>query len=175
MTNKNNSMLLRGPSWATEGSGSNKQLITTHEDDEMDMTDLKKNGSESAASTVSMFQDSVSSFGSAFRGAFDSAIGSLKENVESEIHHEQTAEETMRDHAVKVEKDATIAHAHVMMGDEEFRRFKKQMHESGAVTTGAVKHNITKHIHKRASLDMNPPQRSVSKLDTVRTASMDLR
>lgn len=184
-TNKTNSnnMMLRGPSWANEDGGSNKNLITTREDDDdLDLKDICKNNksdhssTSTAGNTMSMFQDSFSSFGSAFRGAVDNAIGSLKENVESEIAIEQTEEETRRDYAVKKEKDASIAQ---IMGDDEFRRFKKEMTASGAVTTGAINQAMSRHIGKRASLDMQPRyNKSALHLDMkaqTRATSLDLR
>jgi hypothetical protein len=192
MANKtNNNMMLRGPSWANSDGGSNKNIITTCEDDDelldllVGVKDICKtsdnsslNGASTATagnSTMSMFQDSFSSFGSAFRGAVDNAIGSLKENVESEIVIGQTEEETRRDYAVKKEKDASIAQ---IMGDDQFRRFKKEMKDSGAVTSGAINQAMSRNIGKRASLDMQPRYKSTSNMDTKsqnRATSLDLR
>ena len=142
LTNKNN-IMLRGPSWAAEDG--RKNLITTKPDDgELSLGNLNKLSGHSSSSG---FQGSFSSFGSSLRDFVDSAIVSLKENVDAEKL--PSHEETLRDAVVRFEKNAQVSH---LMEDDEFRRFKKEMHDNGVVTSVAISQNISKSVAKRASM-----------------------
>ena len=149
-------MILRGPSWGDDGCNN---LFTIVDEEELDLKNIiKKNNNNSGGS---IFNSSFSSFGSSLRGMVDNAIESLKDNVESELVAQPTQEESLRDNAVKSERDASIAQIS-MMGDEEFREFKKEMNATGMVTSNAINQRISKNIGKRASMDLQHQQRSAS-------------
>jgi hypothetical protein len=103
------------------------------------------------SSTGSKFHASCASFGSSVRGFFGNAVGALMENMESEIVESPTAEEVLRDNAVRAEKLQSVRY---LMGNEEFKEFKKQMNENGLVTTNAIRQQISQSIGKRASMDL---------------------
>lgn len=120
-------------------------MMFVREDD--DDESLHSNVSD-LASLGSIFNASVSSF----RSMVDHAMVNLKDNVESEIVVPPTADEIIRDNAVKTEKDARIRN--IMIGDEEFRQFKKTMHDNGVTTTNAINQSISRSIGKRVSMDV---------------------
>jgi hypothetical protein len=105
------------------------------------------------------------------RGWVDTAICSIKDNVESEIVAQPTMEASIRDNAIKTEKDASIRNIS-MMGDVEFRQFKKQMHAKGMVTSNAINQAISSKIGKRASMDM---QVQHARSNSMNTAHHNLR
>ena len=154
MTNKNN-MILRGPSWRA-GEGNN--LFTTVGEEELDLKDTIKENNNSAGSII---HSRFSSLGSSLRNMVDNAIESLKDNVESELVAQPTQEESLRDNAVKLERNARFLQIS-MMGDEEFRQLKKEMHATGMVTSNAINQRISKSIGRRAGMDLQHQHRDRS-------------
>ena len=146
MTNKNN-MILRGPSWR---AGGRNNLFTTGDEEELNLKDTIKENNNSAGSIIN---SSFSSLGSSLRVMVDNAIESLKDNVESELVAQPTQEESLRDNAVKSERYASVKQIS-MMGDEEFRQLKKEMHATGMVTSNAINQRISKSIGRRAYADL---------------------
>lgn len=134
-------------------------LVRDNDDDDDDDKSLQDINGQS--SFGSMFNASFSTF----RTMVDQAMVNLKDNVDSEITVPQTQHEVIRGNAVKTEKDARIRD--IMIGDEEFRQFKKTMHADGVVTTNAINQSISRSIGKRVSMDMANQQ-------TRRAASMNL-
>ena len=140
-------MILRGPSW---GAGGLNNLFTTVDEEELNLKDTIKENNDSVGSIIN---SSFSSLGSSLRNMVDNAIESLKDNVESELVAQPTQEESLRDNAVKLERNARFLQIS-MMGDEEFRQLKKEMHATGMVTSNAINQRISKSIGKRASMDL---------------------
>lgn len=159
-----NNVLLRGPAWR----GDECNLVVIDETSgELNLNDLKFNDESSVSvhSGGSVFSGSISSFGSSMLGWVDHAICSIKDNVESEIVAQSTVEESIRDYAIKIEKDASIRNIS-MMDDVEFRQFKKQMHDKGMVTSNAINQAISSKIGKRASMDMQVQQARSNSMNT---------
>jgi hypothetical protein len=140
-------MILRGPSW---GAGGLNNLFTTVDEEELNLKDTIKENNDSVGSIIN---SSFSSLGSSLRVMVDNAIDSLKNNVDSELVAQPNQEESLRDNAVKVERNARFAQIS-MMGDEEFRQFKKEMQATGMVTSNAIIQLISKSIGRRASMDL---------------------
>jgi hypothetical protein len=162
------SMLRRGPTWRADECN----LAVEETGGELNLNDLKFNDESSVHSGGSVYHvSSISSFGSSMLGWVDHAICSIKDNVESEIVAQSTMEESIRDNAIKIEKDASIRNIS-MMGDVEFRQFKKQMHDKGMVTTNAINQAISSKIGKRASMDM---QVQHARSHSMNTANHNIR
>ncbi len=131
-------------------------LVRDNDDDDESLQDVNDQ-----SSFGSMFNASLSSF----RTMVDLAMVNLKDNVESEITVPQTEHEVIHGNAVKTEKDARIRN--IVIGNEEFRQFKKTMHADGVVTTNAINQSIARSSGKRVSMDMANQQ-------SRRAASMNL-
>ena len=155
-------MILRGPSW---GAGGRNNLFTTVDEEELNLKDIIKKNNNSAGSIIN---SSFSSLGSSLRVMVDNAIESLKDNVESELVAQPTQEESLRDNAVKLERNARFLQIS-MMGDEEFRQLKKEMHATGMVTSNAINQRISKSIGRRACMNLQHQSQR-----RHRAASMDL-
>jgi hypothetical protein len=125
----------------------NIMMFARDDDDDDSLQDINDQ-----SSLGSMFNASFSSF----RSMVDNAMVNLRDNVESEIVLPPTVDEIFRDNAVKTEKDARIRN--IMIGDEEFRQFKKSMHDNGVVTTNAINQSISRSIGKRVSMDVASQQ-----------------